>query len=84
MIPILRVDHSAWASYLGSEPTIQFAVLLFGIVGALIVVGATVAGYERSAPWYDRKRVVEQGGAGHWVETRRLGGGGAPIDPSRN
>lgn len=83
-IPILRVDHSGWASYLGSEPTIHFAVLLFGFVGALVMVAATIGGYERSAPWYDRKRVGEHGGTGHWVETRRLGGGGSPIDPSRN
>jgi hypothetical protein len=72
---------SPWTStvFLGPEPYVSpFA----GIMGALLVVAASGGGlfvFFTKAPWYDRKRLNERGGSGHWVEPRP----GAPVELPR-
>ncbi|HEY1956841.1 MAG TPA: hypothetical protein VGH28_14575, partial [Polyangiaceae bacterium] len=75
-IPVLRVGHSRWASYLGNEPTTHITTFFFGAFIAMILTLLALGSYDRSLAWYDRKRVLEPGGPGHWT--------GPPSNPTRN
>jgi len=83
-IPILRVAGSPGASCLGNEPSVHLLVIILGVAAAALSTILALTQYDRRFAWYDRKAVSEEGGSGHWVETRRSDGAGPPIDASRN
>jgi hypothetical protein len=69
-IPIMRVGDSKSLSELGTEPygstpAMICAFVFFAI--AFLVVGLS---YGTKLAWYDRKKLNEHGGSGHWVESR--------------
>jgi hypothetical protein len=80
VVPVLRVPGWNRATFLGTTPYVTTLWLVFGVV--LPVAGALVfrRAYEGAAPWYDRNKLNEPGGRGHWRETRPV----LPVDPSAN
>jgi hypothetical protein len=79
VVPILRTSWSA-ATYIGEEAyvSVLFPILggIFASLGLLLVYGV----YQQQIPWYDRRKLVEHGGPGKWIESRP----GAPVDPRAN
>jgi hypothetical protein len=83
-VPVVRTGNLQWASFIGTEPYSLGVWLLFSVLFEVAVFFFVLATYRSRAAWYDKKRVGEPGGTGHWIETRKGDGSGLPIDPSRN
>ena len=65
-IPMVRTSDLAWASYLGTEPTLPIPLFVIGFVIEAISVLVVLTRYGDKRAWYDRKRLNEMGGPGHW------------------
>jgi hypothetical protein len=78
-IPLLRVGDSTRASFLGSAPSIHTVWLAISLGGLAVAVAVSVFEYRRRAAWYDRKKLNERGGTGHWNEVRPY----APVPPEK-
>jgi hypothetical protein len=79
-VPLLRVGDSEYASFIGRRPHASMGAMVAGVIFALIAFGVIAGVYTGRRAWYDRKKLVEHGGSGHWVETRPH----VPITSDRN
>ncbi len=77
VVPIIRVGNWEGASFLGDEPYVYGSWVVLGIAGAAVTLLLMRFAYPFSYAWYDRAKLGERGGTGHWNETRP----GAPIAP---
>lgn len=65
-VPIIRTGSSTWASYLGDRPGAYWMALILGNIGAIVIGLVLFNTYESKAAWYDRKKLKEPGGPGHY------------------
>ena len=79
-VPILRTFDWSYASYLGDEPSVSLLGVILGVTGALFLLLIVRLGYGNTIAWYDRAKLSEHGGTGHWRETRPA----SPVDPAMN
>lgn len=65
-VPTVHLGDSDYAAYLGDRPTLNGIAVILGLcsgVGALIGFFAT---YRAKKAWYDRDKVSDHGGTGHY------------------
>jgi hypothetical protein len=79
-VPLIRTFDSPWASYVGADPYISSIWILLGAMTATIAVIIARVRYLAAYSWYDRKKLAEHGGSGHWVEPRPA----AAVPPGTN
>jgi hypothetical protein len=68
-VPLLRVGSWEGACFVGDQPYVYGAWVFFGTVGLVITLLVMRFTYTTSFAWYDRKKVNEHGGPGHWDKT---------------
>jgi hypothetical protein len=75
-IPVVQAPRWTSVVYLGDAPYVSTFVIVFASIfaGALGLTAFVL--YSKVGPWYDRRRLNEHGGDGHWIEPRP----GAPVD----
>lgn len=66
-VPSVHFSDWSWAAYLGDRPTMNGIAIIVGIVGSAIAAGAFAASYGAKHAWYDRKKLSEHGGSGHYT-----------------
>jgi len=69
-IPITNTFDTEYFSHIGPFPTVSMALLWIPFVGIGILLGLAFVAYKGAYDWYDKKKLAERGGNGHWVETR--------------
>jgi hypothetical protein len=71
-VPIVRTDHLGFASFIGA-PHVSLVIIVTSVVFQALGFVYVTRKYRERFAWYDRKRVVDYGGQGHWKETRANG-----------
>jgi hypothetical protein len=80
VVPLVRTRDWVWASYLGQDAYIQGPWIIMGAFSAALLLFILWFTYKTKYAWYDKKKLGEPGGSGHWVEPRP----GAPVPPGTN
>jgi hypothetical protein len=65
-VPVLIDRRTGVLNALGHDPGATPWPLALGFFVLISVFGWTRFAYLQALPWYDRRRLVEPGGAGHW------------------
>jgi hypothetical protein len=67
-VPITRVPGLQVLTELGAYPHVSIWTLTGNIFLAALALGGAYALYSSKYAWYDRKKVNEAGGTGHWTD----------------
>jgi hypothetical protein len=78
-IPLVRTRDWTWASYLGQDPYVSGPFIIIAIISAGVALLILWATYKTKYAWYDKEKLGEHGGTGHWTEPRPA----APVPPGK-
>jgi len=65
-IPTVVYDGLPGGAFLGDRPTLNGAALAFGLAGGGVAIVVFLVKYRSKKAWYDRPKLSEHGGAGHY------------------
>ena len=79
-VPIVYVPGAPALSALGAYAHVSVWTLIFNLLFVAGCLSATSFVYRSTLPWYDKKRLNESGGHGHWsdADDRAVRSGGDP------
>jgi hypothetical protein len=80
VVPIVRTRDWKWASFVGPDPYVSGPWIVMGVICFAITLLAVRGTYKGKYAWYDKKKLSEHGGSGHWTEPRPS----APVPPGTN
>ncbi len=66
-VPTVHFQEMPYASFLGYRPTMNGVAIGVAIGGCLIAVIIFLASYKGKYAWYDREKLSEHGGTGHYL-----------------